>query len=145
MGLSICDAWGVTDPRSLDEVLADLAAVQDEMLATATDDFATRAALSNRQDALRQEATVARVSAPGDLSRPDLEQQIEHLEDEILRHLDTRPSASAGGPSGGYSGGGIDPDKLHEMHRKMAASFGLDTKKEQLRRLKNRLADLQEE
>lgn len=133
------------DARSLDKVLADLASLQDELLATVTDDFAARAVLSNLQDALRQEASLARVSAPGDLSIPQLEQQIEHLEDAILRHLDTRPSASAGGPSGGYGYGGIDPNVLHEMHRKMATSFGLDEKKEQLRGLTIRLAELQGE
>lgn len=131
--------------RSLEEVLADLAKVQEELLAVPADDFATRAELSNRQDALRSEARAARSALPDDLTVEQLEEQIAHLEDQILHHLDTRPSASAGGPSGGYGGGGIDPDKLHEMHRKMADSFGLDDKRHELSRLKVRLAELQGE
>jgi len=133
----------MSNPRSLDEVLADLAGVQDEILATKDDDRAARAELSNRQDALRSEAAEARSAIPSDVSVGDLEHQIELLEQEILGHLDTRPSASAGAGTG--RGGGIDPDFLHEMHRKMAKSFGLEEKKERLRRLRNRLAELQEE
>lgn len=131
--------------RDLDEVLADLLEVQDRLLAVPADDFTARAELSNRQDALRSEAGRARAAIPDGLSAEQLDEQIAHLEEEILNHLDTRPSASAGGPSGGMGGGGIDPDKLHEMHRKMAASFGLEGKREQLRRLKVRREQLQED
>ncbi len=129
--------------RSLEEVLAALADVQDELLATPDDDFAARAALSNRQDALRLEASRARSSLPRDLTIEQLEEQIDHLEAEILQHLDTRPSASAAGQTG--RGGGIDPEYLHKMHAQMAKSFGLDQKQEQLQQLKVRLAELRGE
>jgi len=129
--------------RSLEEVLRDLGEVQDLLIATPSDDFATRADLSNRQDALRLEAKGARQDVPVDeLAIEQLANEVEHLEAELERYLDSRPSASAGGPSGGYGGGGIDPDKLHEMHRKMDSSFGYDEKKERLRALKVRLAEL---
>ena len=129
--------------RSLEEVLRDLGEVQDLLIATPSDDFATRADLSNRQDALRLEAKGARQDVPVDeLAIEQLANEVEHLEAELRRYLDSRPSASAGGPSGGYGGGGIDPDKLHEMHRKMDSSFGYDEKKERLRALKVRLAEL---
>ena len=145
MGLSICDTWVVTAPRSLDEVLADLASVQDELLAVADDDFAAKAAMSNRQDALRSEAAEARSEIPSDVSVDELVEQIELLEAEILRHLDTRLSASSGAGGGGQGGGGIDPYLLHRLHAQMGESFGLEEKKEKLRRLRNRLAELQEE
>jgi len=132
----------VMTSRTLDQLLADLAQVQDRLLATAADDFAARADLSNQQAALRSEAGRIRDVLPDDLSVDQLEAQISHLESEILNHLDTRPSASAGGPSGGMGGGGIDPDKLHEMHRKMGASFGLEEKQRKLQRLKNRRVEL---
>jgi hypothetical protein len=128
--------------RGLDEVLADLAEVQDRLLAIPADDFSARAELSNRQDALRSEASRVRRAIPDHLSADQLDEQIAHLESEIVAHLDTRPSASAGGPSGGMGGGGIDPDKLHEMHRKMATSFGLDEKRAVLRRIKARRKEL---
>lgn len=97
--------------RDLDEILADLSEVQDRLLATSGGDFATRAELSIRQDALRSEAGRAQTAIPDDLSVQQLDEQIAHLEGEIVAHLDTRPSASAGGPSGGMGGGGIDPGR----------------------------------
>jgi hypothetical protein len=129
--------------RSLDEVLRELGEVQDLLIAAPSDDFATRAELSNRQDSLRLEAKGARRDVPvDDLAVEQLTKEVQHLEAELARFLDSRPSASAGGPSGGYGGGGIDPDKLHEMHRKMDSSFGFEEKKERLRALKVRLAEL---
>ena len=99
--------------RSLEEVLRELGEVQDLLIAAPSDDFATRADLSNRQDALRLEAKGARQDVPvDDLAIVQLTNEVEHLEAELKRYLDSRPSASAGGPSGGYGGGGIDPDKL---------------------------------
>lgn len=129
--------------RPLEEVLRELSEVQDLLIATPSDDFAARAELSNRQDALRFEAREARQDVPvDDLGVEQLAKEVEHLEAELTRYLDTRPSASAGGPSGGFGGGGIDPDKLHEMHRKMDSSFGFEEKRERLRALKVRLAEV---
>ena len=129
--------------RSIEEVLRELGEVQDLLIATPSIDFATRAELSNRQDALRSEAREARKDVPvDDMAMEQLAKEIEHLEAELVRYLDSRPSASAGGPSGGPGGGGIDPDKLHEMHRRMDTSFGYEEKKERLRARKVRLEDL---
>lgn len=130
----------MADERSLDDVLRELGEVQDELLTVSAGDFARRAELSDRQDALRLEAAELRVAVPDGLTADQLEKQIHHLEAEIRQHLDTRPSASAGSGSG--RGGGIDPDQLHKMIGEMAKSFGLDAKQEQLRRLKVRLAEL---
>ena len=134
-----CDT--VTVSRSIDDILSELAAIHDAMRAAPADDHATRADLSNRQDALRQEASRVRSLIPDDASADDLEARIRHLEAEIGGHLDTRPSASASSGAG-IGGGGIDPDVLHEMHRAMASSFGLEAKQEELRRLRNRLTEL---
>lgn len=129
--------------RPLEEVLRELGEVQDLLIATPSDDFAARAELSNRQDALRSEAREARQDVPvDDLGVEQLAKEVEHLEAELTRYLDARPSASAGGPSGGFGGGGIDPDKLHEMHRRMDSSFGFEEKRERLRALKVRLAEV---
>ncbi len=132
----------MADDRSLDEVLRDLGEVQDELLVVAEDDFANLAELSNRHDALRQEARRIRTTIPDDVTVDQLEEQIEHLEAEIRKHLDTRPSASAG--IGGGKGGGIDPEHFHKMVKEMGKSLGLDEKQEQLRRLKVKLAELRE-
>ncbi len=129
--------------RPLEEIVIELGEVQDQLLEVDTYDFATRAGLSNRQDALRLEAKHARAGIPADdMAVEQLEHEIAYLEDELDRYFDSRPSASAGGPSGGHGGGGIDPDKLHEMHRKMDASFGFAEKKERLRTLRLRLNEL---
>ena len=129
--------------RPFDDVLRELGEVQDLLISTSTDDFAARAELSNRQDALRSEARELRQALPvDDLAVEHLAQEVTHLEAELTRYLDSRPSASAGGPSGGPGGGGIDPDKLHEMHRKMDSSFGYEEKRERLRVLKVRLDNL---
>ncbi len=134
--------WVNMADRSLEEILTELSEVQDALIEAAPDDFATRAELSNRQDTLRLQAREARSEISDDLSAEQLEREVERLEDELLRYLDTRPSASAGHGGGGRGGGGIDPWYLHEMHRKMDASFGFEEKKERLRTLKVRPTEL---
>ena len=129
--------------RPLDAVLADLLAVQDELLACPSNDFARRAELNERQDALRAEAAEVRASVPDDLSAEQIEQRIAHLEAEIERHLGSRPAASAGAQTG--MGGGIDPWYLQEMNQRMAAVFGLEEKQSELQRLRARLAELTED
>ena len=131
----------MSEERSLDSILADLASVQDELISVAQDDFATRAELSNRQDALRREAAEAREAVPDYLTVEQLETEIAHLEDEILGHLESRPASSSGAQTG--FGGGIDPQYLHGMHREMAKSFGLEEKQKRLQLLKGRLNERQ--
>ncbi len=132
--------------RPLEEILAELGEVQDRIIETAEDDFDTRAELSNRQDALRLEAKKARAGVSDELSVEQIEHEITRLGDELVRYLDLRPSASAGHGGGpGTGGGGIDPEYLHEMHRKMDASFGFEEKKARLEKLKVRLAELRDE
>jgi phage terminase small subunit len=126
--------------RALEVILADLASVQDELISVASDDFATRAELSNRQDALRREAAEAREAVPDYLTVEQLEADIAHLEAEILAHLESRPAASSGAQTG--FGGGIDPQYLHGMHREMAKSFGLEEKQKRLQLLKGRFNEL---
>ena len=127
--------------RPLEEILAELGGVQDRLLEVDANDFGTRAELSNLQDALRLEASQARDEMPDDLSAERLESEIKRREDELVRYLGTRLSASAGGGAG-RGGGGIDPNYVHEMHRKMDTAFRFEDKKEQLRLFKVRLADL---
>ena len=132
--------------RTLDQILTELAEVQDRLIEADAYDFATRAELSNQQDALRLEAREARAGIPDDLSVEQLEREIERLEQDLIRYVSSRPSASAGHSGGGpQGGGGIDPQYLHEMQRKMDAAYGFDEMKERLRVLKVRLADLQGE
>ena len=129
--------------RPLEEILVELGRVQDRLLEADADDFGTRAELSNLQDALRLEAKRARDEIPDDMSAERLESEIERREGELVRYLGTRLSASAGG-GGGRGGGGIDPNYVHEMHRRMDAAFRFEDKKKQLRLLKVRLAELRD-
>ncbi|MBT8246193.1 MAG: hypothetical protein KJN73_00125, partial [Acidimicrobiia bacterium] len=77
--------------RPLEEVLRELGEVQDLLIATPSDDFAARAELSNRQDALRSEARDARQDVPvDDLGVEQLAKEVEHLEAELTRYLDAR-------------------------------------------------------
>lgn len=129
--------------RPMGEIVTELGEVQDRLLEVADDDFATRADLSNRQDALRLEAKQARDGLPIDnLGAEQLKREIAHLEEELSRYLSTRPSASAASGGGGPGGGGIDPGMLHEMHRKMDSSFGYAEKQERIRALRVRLDEL---
>lgn len=131
--------------RPIEEILSELGEVQDRLLEVDAADFATRADLSNRQDALRLEAKRARDGFPiDDMGAGQLEREIAHLEDELNRFLSTRPSASAASGGGGPGGGGIDPGILHEMHRKMDSSFGFAEKQERIRALRARLSELTE-
>ena len=129
--------------RPLEEILFELVEVQDRLLEVETLDLATRSNLSDRQNALRLEAKLARAGASvDDLGVEQLEREIAHLEDELARFLDTRPSASAASGGGGPGGGGIDPGYLHEMHRSMDSSFGFAEKKQRLQTLRLRLTEL---
>jgi hypothetical protein len=130
-------------PRTLEEILRELGEVQDRLLEVDADDFTARADLSNRQDTLRLEAKQAREGLPIDnMGAAQLRAEIAHLEDDLNRYLGTRPSASAASGGGGPGGGGIDPGMLHEMHRKMDASFGFAEKQERVRALRVRLDEL---
>ena len=127
----------------MEEILAELGEVQDRLLEVEADDYATRAELSNRQDALRLEARQARDEVSvDDLGLEQLEREIAHLEAELERYLGTRPSASAGSGGGGPGGGGIDPGFLHAMHRQMDSSFGYTAKEDRLQTLRVRLEEL---
>ena len=128
--------------RPIDDILRDLLAVQEELSSTSSDDLTRRIDLLERQKRLRAEAAEVRASVSDDVSVEQLRLQIAHLEAEILHHFEARPSGSMAGGAGGPGGGGIDPDQLHEMHRTMAASFGLDEKQAELQRLKARLDEL---
>ena len=132
--------------RSLDEILTEMGRIQDRLLDTEPDDFEARARLSNLQDALRQEARLAREDLPDDLSAKQLEAEIERREQQLIQYLEARLSPSAGhGGGGGRGGGGIDPQHVHELHRRMDSAFGYEEKRKQLELLKGRLAKLRDE
>jgi len=129
--------------RDIDRVLTDLAEVQDQLIALPDDAFAERVDLHTRQEALRAEAREARHATPDHLDAKALQNQIDYLERELTRYLDTRPAASVGGPSGGFGGGGIDPDKYHEMVEKMDKYVGYDELRIELQELRAELAQLE--
>jgi hypothetical protein len=130
-------------PRRLDQVLADLAEMQDQLIALPDDAFGEKAELQTRQDALRAEAEDIRdTRADHDLDY--LRRRMEHLKSKLKRYLDTRPAASVGGPSGGPGGGGIDPDKYHEMVGKMDRYVGYKEMTAELERLQAVLDELEE-
>jgi polyhydroxyalkanoate synthesis regulator phasin len=131
-------------PRDLDQVLADLAEVQDQLIALPDDAFGEKAELQTRQDALRAEAQELRESL-GDHDIDYIRRRIAHLEAELERYLDTRPAASVGQQGGGRGGGGMDPQYYHEMVAKMDRYVGYDEMRAELDRLRGRLAELEPE
>lgn len=101
------------------------------------DAYGTRLDLRTEQRAIREELRAR--SLAGDLLTADqLELRIAHLERQIDAHYANRLSHLSG-PQTGY-GGGIDPQVLHEMHRRMDETAGIEQLKAEVSRLKSRLA-----
>lgn len=101
------------------------------------DAFGQRLDLRTEQAAIREELRSR--SLAGDLLTADqLELRIAHLERQITAHYANRLSHISG-PQTGY-GGGIDPQILHQMHRRMDETAGIEQLKAEVRRLKDRLA-----
>jgi HAMP domain-containing protein len=87
-----------------DEIRTELAAIVDALIAADDRDFATRAALRGRQQALRQEIG----------SRPAMADEVESLRRELDRlkvsldrHLDARPNVAAMSDGGEGGGNGL--------------------------------------
>ncbi len=123
--------------------LRELAAVQDELAATAPDDFARRQELIEREGALRLELRSFRDSWTDHLSIDQLQHRIADVKRRLADHYGNRLSHTSGGQSG--FGGGLDPKYLHQMHRAMDRAADLDAMQAELARLKDRLAKLEGE
>ncbi len=126
--------------RDLADVVGDLADVHARLAAADDDDFATRADLRSRQEALRAEAAELRAAAPvSSLDEAQLRSRLDRLMTKRSLHLDAHIGASAAAQTG--EGGGIDPAYVHELHRQMDEAVGLAEIEEEIRRLRNALAE----
>lgn len=128
-------------PRDLDKVLADLAEVQDQLIALPDEAFGEKAKLQSKQDELRAEAREARHSIGDHLDIQALRDLVQHLERELQRYLDARPAASVGQGGGGPGGGGIDPEQYHEMVGRMDKYVGYDKMRAELQELRVKLSE----
>ncbi len=128
--------------NQLSELLAELSVVQDELIATAEDDFERRMELHRRQDELRAKAReLGTTAAVGGVDATEIRRQIARLEAERERHISNRLPYTAAAQTG--MGGGIDPRHVHQMHRQMDDAFGLVELDEELARLRHRLTELE--
>ena len=125
----------------IDDVLSELAALEDELLAADEDDFALRLELRQRQEELRARAReLAAEHTPE--SEEQLHRKLEHLKRRRDEHVATRLPQSSAAQTG--MGGGIDPGYVHEMNRAMAETFGLEELETEIRRLEEELAEYDE-
>ncbi len=123
------------------EPLADLRArligIATALDALPADAFGPRLDLRMEQSSIREELRAR--SLAGDLLTADqLELRIAHLERQIEAHYGNRLSHLSGAQTG--YGGGIDPQILHQMHRQMDETAGIEQLKTEVQRLRNRLA-----
>ena len=124
----------------LDQVLADLAAVQDAILALPPEDFAGRFELRQRQEDLRERARELRHDVDDSLTVAQLRAQLNHLLAVREEHFSHRLGHAAAAQTG--QGGGIDPAVVHEMHRQMDQAFRLEDLEEEIDHLQDRLKAL---
>ena len=86
----------------IDRLVAELGEVQDELLATPTDDFARRFELNKRQDQLREQ--VAAFDPDAGRSRAELEAELEALKAQVAsiesQRIDLVTQAGFSGTSG---------------------------------------------
>jgi len=121
--------------------LRELAAVQEELAATATDQFSRRQELAERENELRLELRLFGDSWTDHLSIDQLRRKIDEVKRRLTDHYGNRLSHTSGGQSG--FGGGLDPKFLHQMHRAMDRAADLESMEAELARLKDRLAKLE--
>lgn len=121
----------------IDDVLSELAALEDQLLAADEDDFALRFELRQRQEELRARARTLSVDQTPE-SEEQLRRKLEHLKHRRDEHLATRLPQSSAAQTG--MGGGIDPGYVHEMNQAMAETFGLGELETEIRRLEEELA-----
>lgn len=129
--------------RTLGDVLRELEAVKQALIATPDDEWARRQDLHDREAALRDEL---RALGRGQVGQPSIEQvkrQIAVVEQRIKDHFGLRMSYASGG-QGGPGGGGIDPQWLHKWHRLMDRSADLKGMRDELRALRAELARFEE-
>ena len=88
------------EPVDIDRLVAELGAVQDELLATPSDDFARRFELNKRQDELREQ--VVAFDPDAGRSRAQLEAELEALKAQVASIESQRIDLvqQAGTPSG---------------------------------------------
>jgi hypothetical protein len=125
------------------QALRELAAVQEELAATAADQFSRRQELSALESELRLELRSFRDSWTDHLSIDQLQLRIADVTRRISDHYGNRLSHISGAQSG--LGGGLDPTVLHRMHRAMDDAADLPALQAELARLKDRLAKLRGE
>ena len=86
----------------IDRLVAELGAVQDELLATPTDDFARRFELNKRQDELREQ--VAAFDPDAGRTRAELEAELRALRAQVeaieAQRIDLVTQAGAAGDGG---------------------------------------------
>lgn len=127
---------------AVSHVLQDLIEVREELDRLPADAFAERAELHQRQEELRARARDIRHAAHDGLTADQIRQRIAHLEARIEGRLDEHLGSSAAAGTG--MGGGIDPNYVHALDHQLDEAVHLDDLKEELRRLRNRLDEMEE-
>ena len=124
----------------LDELVAELAAVQDELLATPIDDFARRYELNKRQDELREQ--VASFDPDAGRSRAELEAELKALRAQVAaiekQRIDLVKQAGSGGGSRGEMSnlGGVS------LNLGIERAQGMPQLLARIGRIEGRLADM---
>ena len=124
----------------LSQVLEDLVATQEALDRLPADAFGERAELHQRQEELRARARDLRQEAHYGMTREQLEERIDRLEDRIEKRIGTAASAT----SGLGLGDGLPARDAQSLEDRMDEAVHLDDLQEELRVLRNRLAEFDE-
>lgn len=128
--------------RDLSEALSALEALQRELAALPSDDFAARADLRDRRHALHAEIGRLREGLPEDMQ--ELRARLAALEAELSRAMSSRVSTASQGAGGGPGGTALEPKVLAELNRRIDDGQGTQQLADQVGELRRRLARLSE-
>ncbi len=129
------------DEVDIDQLVADLAAVQDQLLATASDDFARRYELNKRQDALREQ--VASFDPDAGRSRAEMEAEVAALRAQVdaIRKERIDVVKQAGGGSGRAEMGNLGGVAINQQ---IEQAQGVPQLLGRIGRLESRLAEMED-
>ena len=118
----------MTDATTLRQITSELAALTDEELALAPDDFAGRYRIARRRDALRERVEDARrafeAQRPTDEITAELEELRRVRNQRVARHADRVMMSGPGGTGG--APGAVSPEAV-DLVRLAGEASGVDT------------------
>lgn len=128
------------DP-TLDDILAEMVQVRNELAELPRSDHERRVELNSRIAELRKLAAASHEPSASDIEAKRA--RLRRLESELENRLGNRVSQSAAAQTG--RGGGIDPWFVHQLNRQIDRGLGVDQLRAEIEELRSLVADHDED